>query len=350
MKAHQDDVKKMEDLSIEETNNVLCDAEAKNVSRQYASQELPSNMPFGLDICLESSQGLVLEKIYAHLSSSVYLDYVQSHLSITPHHLWQIDWHLHDMILKKIRKKDEILTRRIIWRKHHTMLDKFIQGTSETPRCLLCECDDDKFHFLRCRYVKADKEAQKSFHRLKKAIVKLNISPIMWHIICAHLDDLAPPLSGEDQLDSKLIVVYEQQNLLSQEQFLFGRLVGDFYEIATSTYDVTKKKISRSTYPKIWASILRYVCELWRTRSKLCNQSSENLEKSKELQEVESLLHSADLSYILMGDKSLLRRSPHNGWKLHLIKAWIKSVRTSIEVGKRYAMKNQTTLDNFLIK
>ena len=145
-------------------------------------------------------------------------------------------------------------------------------------------------------------------------------------------------------------MVYEQQNFLSQEQFLFGRLVGDFYEIATDTYDPTKKKLSRSTYPKIWASILRYVCELWRIRSQFCNQSSEKLEKVKALQEVESLLHSADLSYILMGDKSLLRRSPHNGWKLHLIKAWIQSVHTSIEVGKRYATKNQTTLDTFLIK
>ena len=193
VKSHQDDVKEAEELSIEEKNNVLCDAEAKIVSRQYASQELPSTLPYGLEISLESSQGLILEKIYAHLSSSVYFDYIQRNLSLTPHHLWQIDWHLHEMILKIIRKKDEILTRRIIWRKHYTMLDKFIQGNSETPRCPLCECDDDKFHFLRCRYIKASKEAQQSFYQLKQAIVKLNISPIMWHIICSHLEDLAPP-------------------------------------------------------------------------------------------------------------------------------------------------------------
>lgn len=283
--SHQDDVKDELELSIEERNNVRCDAEAKIVSRKYVSQELPSSLPYGLEICLESSQGLILEKIYAHLSSSIYFDYIQRHLSLTPHQLWQIDWNLHGMILKKIRKKDEILTRRIIWRKHYTMKDKFTQGNSETPRCPLCECDNEKFHFLRCRNIKASKEAQQAFYQLKQEIVKLNISPIMWHIICSHLEDLSPPLSGEDRLDSQLIVVYEQQNMLSQEQFLFGRLVGDFYEIATDTYDPTKKKMSRSTYPKIWASILRYVCALWRIRSKFCNQCSENLEKATALQE-----------------------------------------------------------------
>lgn len=230
------------------------------------------------------------------------------------------------------------------------MSDKLKHGTSDTSRCPLCGREDKKLHFLRCSFINASIAGKKAFKQLKQEIVKLNVSPMMWHIIRAHLEDLPPPLSGDDPLDSKLIVVYEKQNILSQEQFLFGRLVGDFYDIATSTYDITKKKMTRSTYPKIWVSILRYVCEIWRIRSKFFHRSSEQSEKERALQEVETILHSADISYILTGDKSLLTRSPHNGWKFSFIHAWLKSVQTSITVGKRYATKNQTTLDSFLIK
>ena len=107
---------------------------------------------------------------------------------------------------------------------------------------------------------------------------------------------------------------------------------------------------SRSLYSKIWASILRYVCELWRTRCKIVQKLTANTEKEKALQATHSLLHSEDISFILMGDKSLLTKPPHNGWKLHLIEAWQRTVNSSIEAGKRYAMKNQTTLDTFLTK
>lgn len=160
----------------------------------------------------------------------------------------------------------------------------------------------------------------------------------------------SPPLSGDADLDSKLIVVYEKQKILPQENFLFGILVRDFYDIAISTYDSTRNKLTRSTYPKIWVSIVRYVCAIWRIRSKFCHQSSENMEKAKSLQEFDSIFHSDDIRHILMGDKSLLNRSPHNGWKFQFIQAWIKSVQTSIQVGKRYSLQNQTTLDSFLIK
>lgn len=102
VKSHQDEKKEEGDLSVEEINNVRCDAEAKRVSRKHATQELSSRRPFGLDICLDSVQGLILENIYDHLSSSVYCDYIQHHLDLDPHQLWSIDWDLHDMIMRKI--------------------------------------------------------------------------------------------------------------------------------------------------------------------------------------------------------------------------------------------------------
>ena len=159
-----------------------------------------------------------------------------------------------------------------------------------------------------------------------------------------------PPLSGEDRLDRWLIEIYEKQKNLTTEQFLFGRMIGDFFFIATHTYDVNKKKLTRSRYPKIWASILRYVCELWRTRCTIFQNSKENTEKEKSLQAASSLLNSEDISFILMGDKSLLTKTPHNGWKIHLIQAWIQTITSSIAAVKRYAMKNETTLAAFLSK
>ena len=105
VKSHQDEKKEEGDLSVEEINNVRCDAEAKRTTRKYATQELPSRLPYGLDIGLESAQGLILEKIYDHLSSSVYCDYIQHQLDLDPHQLWRIDWKLHEMIMKKLQKR-----------------------------------------------------------------------------------------------------------------------------------------------------------------------------------------------------------------------------------------------------
>lgn len=87
--SHQDYFNTVDELSDAERNNVKCDEEAKNISSQTPSQELPTTLPFELHICLASTQGLVLENIYEHLASSVYLYYIQNHVHLSPSDIWE---------------------------------------------------------------------------------------------------------------------------------------------------------------------------------------------------------------------------------------------------------------------
>ena len=68
----------------------------------------------------------------------------------------------------------------------------------------------------------------------------------MWQVIFAYLEDKPLPFSGEAPLDRRLIEIYGKQKTLSQEQFLFGRLMGDFFFLATYIQDVRKKTLSLS--------------------------------------------------------------------------------------------------------
>ena len=47
----------------------------------------------------------------------------------------------------------------------------------------------------------------------------LDISAMMWHIICSHIEGGQMPLSGEEDLDRKLLEIYDDQRILSLEQF-----------------------------------------------------------------------------------------------------------------------------------
>ena len=151
-------------------------------------------------------------------------------------------------------------------------------------------------------------------------------------------------------MDELLDEIYGKQKILPQDQFLFGRIIGDFFEIARHTIPPQQKSLTRTTYPKIWVYILRYVCALWRVRSDLVNRSEMSSEKAKSLAMVESLLDSSDIGFLIAGDKSLLTKKPHSGWKIEYINDWIRTIQTSIARGKRTVFKNQQVITTFLTK
>ena len=57
------------------------------------------------------------------------------------------------------------------------------------------------------------------------------------------------PLSGELVFDQLLLENYEVKNKLSSEHFLFVRILGDFYTIATHERE---KPLETASYFKIW--------------------------------------------------------------------------------------------------
>ena len=75
---------------------------------------------------------------------------------------------------------------------------------------------------------------------------------MMWHIISGYIEGGQLPLSGEESLDASLLEIYESQNKLKTEEFLFGRLLGDFNAVAK--YDSTK--FNMCSYPKIWKILI----------------------------------------------------------------------------------------------
>lgn len=173
-----------------------CDEKAKNISLNQSSLELPDTIPQGFEICLSSPQGLILEKIYHHLASSLYMDYVQNHLQLSPHDLWRINWPLHGLIVKQARKRDENLVKKIIWKKHYTLIDQHRHGTHDSPLCPICGKEEDKMHFIRCEHIFRSKAGIKAHQQLRKEISNSNISPLLWNLIVSHLED-RPPLSQE---------------------------------------------------------------------------------------------------------------------------------------------------------
>ena len=174
----------------------------------------------------------------------------------------------------------------------------------------------------------------------------LDISAMMWHIICGYIEGGQLPLSGDEVLDREILSIYELQEKVSFENFLFGRLLCDFYPVA----HYEKPNFKRSSYYKIWTSIIQYVCDVWRIRGELVSTKLQNTKKFKALQEVDSILENNDITYVKAGDKSLLTKYPDRGWPLNRIESWLKCIRTSIDIGKRFASKDQLRITAFIQK
>ena len=145
----------------------------------------------------------------------------------------------------------------------------------------------------------------------------LDISAMMWHIICGHIEGGTLPLSGESDLDAKLIKIYDLQKNLGQEQFLLGRLLGDFLPVAKYQRD----RFEEQSYYKIWIHINSYVCSVWRTRCELVSLKLQNSEKFLALGDVDTILNSNDVTFVTSGNKSLLSNCPDTSWNLKIIQS-----------------------------
>ena len=125
---------------------------------------------------------------------------------------------------------------------------------------------------------------------------------MMWHIICGYIEGGTLPLSGEPELDVDLLRIYELQNNLEREQFLLGRLLGDFLPVA----QYQREKFDVKNYYKIWTNLNSYVCSVWRIRCELVSLKLQNSEKFLALGDVDSILNSNDVTFVTSGNKSLL--------------------------------------------
>ena len=219
VKSHLDDDHEIDNLSAIERNNIFCDREAKKHSLCFSSQELPLEQPPGLLIALRSEHGLVLERIQHHLTTSVYLDFVQYYLNLSPANTWLINWDLHWLILKVLAKRYHKIMRKLIWKRNSTQQTVFRQGRADSPCCLLCHQLEDAFHFLRCPIVRSSRPHIINFTKLKKKMAALDISAMMWQIICGYIEGGQLPFSGEEELDGTFLLIYETQSQVSFENF-----------------------------------------------------------------------------------------------------------------------------------
>ena len=147
-------------------------------------------------------------------------------------------------------------------------------------------------------------------------------------------------------MDRDLLRIYEIQNRLKSEHFLFGRLLGDFLEVAQ--YD--KENFEVKNYHKIWTHLISYVCSMWRTRCELVSFKLQNSDKYSALREVDSILDNNDVTYVTAGDKSLLTNCPDPSWKLTKIQSWLRTIKSCIDIGKRFAFKNQPRITAYVQK
>ena len=152
----------------------------------------------------------------------------------------------------------------------------------------------------------------------------LDISAMMWHIICGYIEGGTLPLSGVEELDCALLRIYERQSKLKSENFLFGRLLGDFLEVA----QYERENFEVKHYHKIWTHLISYVCSMWRLRYELVSLKLKNLEKYSALREVDSILDNNDVTYVTAGNKSLLNNCPDTSWKLTKIQSWLRSIKS----------------------
>ena len=223
--------------------------------------------------------------------------------------------------------------RKLLWRKHCTQKTAFRQGQTDSPNCPLCNKLDEPFHFLRCSVVRSHSKHTAQYVQLKQKMAALDISAMMWHIITGYIEGGQLPLAGEEDLNRDLLLIYETQNAIEFQNFLFGRLLTDFFPVA----QYLKENFERSSYPKIWVHIIQYVCEVWRIRGDLVSTKLKQTKKFELLREVDCLLDSNDISYITSGDKSLLTKSPDRTWPVCRIQSWMTSLKSFIDIGKRFA-------------
>ena len=169
---------------------------------------------------------------------------------------------------------------------------------------------------------------------------------MMWHIITGYIEGGHLPLSGDEPLDVELLEIYENQSQIKNENFLFGRLLSDFRDVAK--YD--SAKFDMGSYPKIWRILIEYVCDVWRHRGTMVSMKLQNSKKFDALLEVDCLLDSNEKTFIQAGDKTLLEKYPDRTWPLSRIQSWLKTVRNCIEIGKRFAFRNQPRITSYILK
>ena len=71
IRYHQDYSKTSDEMTTPERNKVLYDSDARRFAAQQSSQEQQSSRPAGLHMALASPQGIIVENLQYHLTSSV---------------------------------------------------------------------------------------------------------------------------------------------------------------------------------------------------------------------------------------------------------------------------------------
>ena len=50
-------------------------------------------------------------------------------------------------------------------------------------------------------------------------MTSLNVAPMMWHIIDAHIKGVTPPFSGDEEMDELLEEIYDKQKFYLKINF-----------------------------------------------------------------------------------------------------------------------------------
>ena len=56
-------------------------------------------------MALDSPQGIIIENLQYHLTSSFNLDYAQGLFDIETKNLWRINWNLYEQVIRSLNKK-----------------------------------------------------------------------------------------------------------------------------------------------------------------------------------------------------------------------------------------------------
>ena len=345
VKSHQDEGKELEDLTLPQQINRICDEECGlllNEMRASGEKSRRTGVLQTNTAMLMVEDKVVTGSIKEELERKKYFPLICQHLGMEEDAFNRTDWKAH---ADAVRKTGTTSLRKLLWSQHPTRTRMKIRKQHYSNLCPLCEEVDVGDHFLTCRTVSKSPLYLKIRDEKRHKMKKIGAPD---HLI-NHTSGL---MTGIERSPHRYPIparmAYEQQRDSGWKNFIRGRIVHEWGSVLKPKEGERKTNfIKRCELSKV---LIEWLHEKWLLRCSLAVEPEATEEYERTFQEAERLWCRKHEIGLLEKDRYLLREGnkPKRKQKLDIIKCWNDAVRTAEKECKEYIPKGQTRITGWL--
>jgi len=358
VKAHQDDVKPYDELTIEEKMN--CDIDAYAGQVYAASKESHEDVvPFlqaqkcSLRLPFTRPTSNICEQLVSFANGHKSEDQLATYWNIDKNWLCNMEWKGFRTALRRYKGEHNGATSKLVHKQWATMAMMKRNGFGSTDICPMCENERETWdHVFRCKCALTKMNRHVQIQILRQTLIKKRTHPILQQRILAAIQQWCQGyevrLPKGDSRYPEINEAFRDQIHLGIGNMLCGVISHKFGEVQQRYYDeleVDKKRLTKHEWnTTIIRALLQFSESMWTQRCKYVHEESD---KTMQMQtrniawkikhmilQAPWMIRSAD-RHLLKRDKKFFQQG-----SIINVQGWINRIQISIDIAVNH---EQTT-------